>query len=70
MNDDQIVDEVREIRERLAEKHNFNLEAIFNDLRKRQSKVQKRLVHRKPRKIVEQTKATPDRNSATLHPGR
>jgi hypothetical protein len=70
MYDDQLVDEVRKIRERLAEKHNFNLETIFSDLRKRQNKVQKRLVHRKPRKIVEQTKATPDRNSTSLHPGR
>jgi len=69
MYDDPIVDEVRKIRERLAERHNFDLEAIFGDLRKRQNKVKKRLVRRQRREIAEQA-AAPDRDSTSLHPGR
>ena len=69
MYDDPIVDEVRKIRERLAEKHNFDVGVIFTDIRKRQSKLRKRLVRRKRKEIAEH-EATPDRNSATLHPGR
>ena len=30
MHDDPIVNEVRDIRERLSEKHNFEIGAIFN----------------------------------------
>lgn len=69
MYDDPIVEEVRKIRERLAEKHNFDVGAIFEDLRKRQGTLGKRLVRRARKAIAEQT-AAPDRNSATLHPGR
>ena len=69
MYDDPIVDEVRKIRESLSEKHNFDLGAIFEDLRKRQSTLGKRLVRRQSRQITEQA-AAPDLNSATLHPGR
>jgi len=69
MYDDPIVDEVRKIREGLAEKHNFDLGIIFNDLRKRQNTVKKRLVRRGNRKISKQ-EAAPVRNSAMLHPGR
>jgi len=64
MYEDPIVEEVRKARERLAEKHNFNVGAIFEDLRKRQGTLGKRLV-RRVRKA-----AAPDRNSAALHPGR
>jgi hypothetical protein len=69
MHNDPIVDEVRKIRERLAEKHNFDLGAIFEDLRKHQSTVGKRLVRRGSKQIAEQAVA-PEWNSATLHPGR
>ena len=69
MYDDPIVDEVRKTRERLAEKHNFDVGAIFEDLRKRQSTLGKRLVRRKRKQVAEQA-AAPDQNSATLHPGR
>lgn len=69
MYDDPIVNEVRKTRERLAEKHNFDVGAIFEDLRMRQAKLGKRLVHRERQKIAEQAVA-PDRNSAALHPGR
>jgi len=45
MYEDPIVDEVRKTKERLAEKHNFDFRAIFEDLRKRQATF-KRLVQR------------------------
>ena len=69
MYDDPIVDEVRKTRERLAEKHNFDVGAIFEDLRKRQGTLGKMLVCRARKQIAEQV-AAPDRKSATLHPGR
>lgn len=69
MYEDPIVDEVRKTRERLAEKHNFDVGAIFEDLRKRQGTLGKRLVRRERKQIAEQA-AAPDRNSAALHPGR
>ena len=69
MYDDPIVNEVRKTRKRLAEKHNFDVGAIFKDLRMRQAKLGKRLVHRERQKITEQAVAT-DLNSAALHPGR
>ena len=69
MYEDPIVDEVRKRRERLAEKHNFDVRAIFEDLRKRQGAFGERLVRRVRKQIAEQV-ATPDRDSAALHPGR
>ena len=46
MYEDPIVDEVRKTKERLAEKHNFDVRAIFEDLRKGQATLEKRLVKR------------------------
>ena len=69
MYEDPIVDEVRKTREHLAEKYNFDLKAIFEDIRKRQGALGKRLVRRQRKPIAEKS-STPDRNSATLHPGR
>lgn len=69
MYDDPIVNEVREIRERLSKKHNFEVEAIFDDIRKRQALVDSRLVRHRKRMSAERS-ASPDRGSAALHPGR
>jgi len=69
MYEDRIVKEVRKLRERLAEKHNFDVGAIFEDLRKRQGSLGKRLV-RRVRKEIAEPGATTDRNSSALHPGR
>lgn len=44
--------------------------AIFEDLRGRQGTLGKRLVRRKRKEIAEHQADAPDRNSATLHPGR
>ena len=69
MYEDPIVEEVRKTRERLAEKYNFDVEEIFKELRRQQSTLGKKLVHRVRKKFAEQG-AAPDRNSAALHPGR
>jgi len=69
MYEDPIVDKVRKTREHLAEKYDFDVGAIFEDIRKRQGGLGKRLVRRQKRSIAEQAAET-DRNSATPHPGR
>jgi hypothetical protein len=68
MWEDPIVEEVRREREKLAAQFNFDVDAIFADLRKRQSKLEERLV--KPKKRCAELSAAPDRDSAALHPGR
>jgi hypothetical protein len=69
MYNDPIVNEIREIRERLSKKHNFEVGAIFDDIRKRQTSLGSRLVCLEKRRSAEQS-TSPDRGSATLHPGR
>jgi hypothetical protein len=54
MWEDPIVLEIRRIREELAAQFDFDVGAIFEDMRKRQATQM----------------ATPDRRSAPLHPGR
>lgn len=68
MWEDPIVEEVRREREKLAAHFNFDVDAIFEDLRKRQRKLGERLV--KPRKRGAEPPTAPDRDSAGLHPGR
>lgn len=57
MNDDPIVEEVRRVREELAAKFDFNVDAIFADLRKRELQHGDRLVFPKMRscKTVEKS---------------
>lgn len=69
MYEDPIVDEVRKTRERLAEKYNFDVEAIFEALRKRQGALGKKLVRRVRKQIPEQVAAS-ERNCSALHSGR
>ncbi len=69
MHNDAIVNELREIREQLSKKHNFEVGAIFDDIRKRQASLGSRLVCHQKRRGAEKS-ASPDRGSATLHPGR
>jgi len=69
MADDPIVSEVRKIRDQLARRYNFDLKAIFADLRERQSSLGSRLV-RRPRKAKAEPAAAPNRDCAALHPGR
>ena len=51
MWEDPVVEEVHRIRETLAAEHNFDIKAIFADLRKRQAALGGRLVH--PKKQTE-----------------
>ena len=49
MWEDQIVEEVHRIREKLAAEFNFDVKAIFADLRKRQAALGAKLVPQKKR---------------------
>ena len=49
MNDDPIVASVRRVREQLAAKFNYDVHAIFADLRARESQVGDRLVQQPKR---------------------
>jgi hypothetical protein len=69
MIEDPIIAEVRKIRERLAGEFDFDVHAIFVDIRKRQALLGPRLV-RRPKKARAEQAAAPDRDSADLHPGR
>ena len=69
MWEDPIVLEVRRIREELSARFNFEIGAIFEDMRKKQATLGPRLIRRKKEDKAEQV-AAPDRNSAPLHPGR
>ncbi len=62
MWEDPIVAEVRRIREELAARFNFDLKAIFADLRQRQTLVEERLVS--PRKRVAPTGKVSEASSA------
>lgn len=62
MIDDHIVNEVRKIRDELAKKFNYDADAIFADLRKKQKKYSNRVVNLMKKRSVE--------DSVVLHPGR
>ena len=69
MWEDPIVQEVRREREKLSAQFNFDVNAIFEDMRKRQLTLGAKLVRPKKREKAEPPTA-PDRDSAALHPGR
>ena len=60
MWEDEIVSEVRRVREELAARFNFDVRAIFADIRRRQVLLGERLVSRKQRtERVEPTDRSP-----------
>ncbi len=69
MWEDPIVKEVRDIRKELSAHFNFDVHAIFEDLRKKQSTIGLNIIRHKSRKKAEKV-VSPQRDSATLHPGR
>jgi len=69
MWEDPIVEEVRREREKLAAQFDFDVDAIFEDLRNRQKKLGGRLVGPKEQKGAEPPAAL-HRDSAGFHPGR
>jgi hypothetical protein len=68
MWEDPIVNEVRRIREELAEQYNFDVGVIFAEIRKKQAALGKRLVNRE--RQVKADQGVPDRYSTALHSGR
>jgi len=66
MWEDPIVSDVRRIREQLAGEYNFDVHAIFEEMRKRQVQLGARLVA--PEKT--ERAAPPDRDSIASHLGR
>lgn len=69
MWNDPIVQEVRSIRERLAAKFDFDVQAIFADLRSRECKLGQRLAHGTANLRSRQATAS-DVGCAALHTGR
>ncbi|MCK5507511.1 MAG: hypothetical protein KAI50_03200 [Desulfobacterales bacterium] len=68
MWEDPIVNEVRRIREKLAEQCNFDVGVIFAEIRKKQVALGKRLVNREMQ--VQANHGVSDPYSTALHSGR
>ena len=52
MNHDDIIKEVRTIREQLAAKHNYDVRALFLDAKRRQQESRRRVVELTPRNLA------------------
>jgi hypothetical protein len=59
---DPIVNEVRKVRDELAKKFNYDVDAIFSDLREKQKKYGNRIVNLRKQRRSEQASA-PDAKS-------
>ena len=66
MWEDPIVSELRRVREELDARFDFDVSAIFADIRERQATLGSRLVRRRGRDKSDQA----GRESAVFHPGR
>lgn len=55
MIDDPIVEEVRAYRQAHAERFNYDLDAIFEDLIKQEKNSSRPVINRPPRRILENT---------------
>ncbi len=62
MINDPIVNEVRRVRDELAKKFNYDVDAIFSDLREKQKKYSNRIVNLRRQRKSQQTCA-PDAKS-------
>ena len=60
-NDDPIVAEVRDIREQLCAKFDFDLKAIFADIRRRQAEHGSQLVRQEAEERSDETRPSPDK---------
>ena len=49
MNPDEIIEEVRTIREQLAARHNYDVHALFVEAKQRQQESERRVVELAPR---------------------
>ena len=52
MNPDEIIDEVRSIREQLAARHNYDVRALFVEAKQRHQESERRVVELAPRLLV------------------
>jgi hypothetical protein len=66
MWDDVIVEEVRQVRARHAEKFNFDLWAIYQDLKEQERSGQRKLVKLSPRRRRRPRLVAKDRQSQVL----
>ncbi|NKB25053.1 MAG: hypothetical protein GKR87_11895 [Kiritimatiellae bacterium] len=55
MNADPIVAEIRKIRKKHAEKFNFDLRSIFEDIKSKQNKAGNNIVSRPPKRHLKKT---------------
>jgi hypothetical protein len=62
---DPIVDEVRNARELLAARFNYDLRAIFDDAKKRQAEGGRKVVRLPPRPVVRITRSLPSGEAET-----
>jgi hypothetical protein len=69
MKNDPIVEEVRSIRDRLAARFDYDVQAIFHDLRCNQAKTGRRLVRRDARSSTSPADGN-ERDRQRLKPGR
>lgn len=65
MINDPIVNEVRRVRDELAKKFNYDVDAIFSDLREKQRKYSNRIVNLRRKRKGEQT-SSPDAKSGSV----
>ena len=65
MTDDPIVSEVRRVRDELAKKFNYDVDAIFSDLRDKQKQFGNRIVNLRRQRKGEQASA-PDAKSGAI----
>ncbi len=69
MHNDPIVNEVREIRERISKNINYDIKLFFDDIRNRQVLLGTRLVCHERKSSFEISTST-ERGFDGLHPGR
>ena len=62
MINDPIVNEVRRVRDELAKKFNYDVDAIFSDLREKQRKYSNRIVNLRKQRTGEQANAPDAKN--------
>jgi hypothetical protein len=68
MNDDPIVGAVRQVREQLAAKFNYDVHAIFADMRAREKQIGERLIRhpKKPNRVSHSSDSAVHEKAASL----
>ena len=63
MYTDPIIDEIREFRDQYAARFNYDVQAMLDDIRRRQKESGRKTVSRPPKRIVTANDSATDRNS-------